>query len=85
MKAETVREQIDNLASAGVPSDAFTTRMLIEQTGRGPDWCNDLIRNALKLGLAKYVGDLPVKTRIGRTTKVPHYQFINTQKGNKKQ
>jgi len=81
--AESIKAEIDTIQQSYDSSGTFTTRQLIESSDHGSDWCNDLLRQAIDLGLCEYCGDLPIKNRVGRINHVPHYRFLD-KKGDKK-
>ena len=80
-----VSEAVSKMKHSGIPEDAFTTREFIAASNRGKDWCNELLRMAMKEGFVEYVGKKPITDRIGQSHGVPHYRFVNKKKkGDKK-
>jgi hypothetical protein len=81
--AESIKDAIDSIHESSDLSGMFTTRQLIDSSDHGADWCNNMLRQAIELGLCEYCGDLPTKNRVGRINRVPHYRFMG-EKGKKK-
>ena len=75
-----VSEAVSKMKSQGVPDDAFTTREFIDASNHGRDWCNNLLRLAMKEGFVEYVGKKPITYRIGQSHSVPHYRFVKKKR-----
>ncbi len=77
---EAVVRSIKEVKESDLPKGAFTTRDVINQLGCGGDKASKLIRDAIELGLCRYVGFLPRENRVGGSQGVPHYQWVDDLK-----